>query len=479
MTTGRLYLSHLDWALTADRRRPLIRDATLIVDGDRIAAIGDTGRVLAEHPPGPGDEIRDCSHVGATPGFVDSHVHLSETLARAVFPDVIDTRTWVFHFGKPFYAHVADADEEVSVLLGTAEMLRCGTTCFLDMGAQNDPGITARAAGRTGIRGIVGRHAADTKPARIPRGWSEEMVDHHFFPDHVTALETLEQCVRDWNGYADGRIRCWVNIEGKEPCSLELHVGARALAEELGVGTTYHLASSLEESEISQHKHGTWPVGRIAEHDGLGSNLVIAHAVAVSDSEVELMAEHRTSVAFCPGTSLKIAKGAACIGRYPEMLAHGVTVGLGTDGVAASGNLSLHRQMYVAAGLFKDARRDPTLVGAAEAFRMATIDGARALGWDDEVGSLEAGKKADLLLFDLDHFEWSPCGDPLNALVWSASPASIAETWVDGRPVYAGGRVLGIDELELRAEARARAAAIVRRAGLAADDVPLTTTLYS
>ncbi|HEX6023609.1 MAG TPA: amidohydrolase family protein, partial [Solirubrobacter sp.] len=105
--------------------------------------------------------------------------------------------------------------------------------------------------------------------------------------------------------------------------------------------------------------------------------------------------------------------------------------------------------------------------------------GARALGWDDEIGSLEAGKKADFVLFDLHHFEWAPYGDPLNALVWSASPASIAETWVDGRAVYANGRVQTIDETELRVEAQARAAAIAARAGLIDDDLPLTTTLYA
>jgi 5-methylthioadenosine/S-adenosylhomocysteine deaminase len=479
MATNRTYLTHLAWALTADERAARIDDAALVVEGDRILAIGPTAEVLASNPPEGADVVVECPDRGVTPGFVDTHVHLSETLSRAVFPDTIDTRTWVFHWGKPFYAHVGAADEEVSVLLGTAEMLRCGTTCFLDMGAQNDPGITARAAETTGIRGIVGRHAADRKPERIPRGWSEEMIDHHFFPNHEVALEVLEQCVRDWHGYADGRIRCWVNIEGKEPCSLELHVGARALSERLGVGTTYHLASNLEESEISERRYGRWPVERVEESGGLGSNLVIAHAVAVRDSEVELMARHGTSVAFCPGTSLKIAKGAACIGRYPEMLEAGVTVGVGTDGVSASGNLNLMRQMYVVAGLFKDARRDPRYVGAAQAFRMATIDGARALGWDDEIGSLEPGKKADFVLFDMDHFEWVPYDDPLNALVWSASSASVAETWVEGRPVFAQGRVAGIDEGELRTEARERAASIVERAGLSARDVPLSTTLYS
>lgn len=479
MTTNRTYLAHLAWALTADDRRARIDDAALVVEGDRIVAIGPTAEVLESHPPGSADAVVEQPDRGMTPGFVDSHVHLSETLSRAVFPDTIDTRTWVFHWGKPFYAHVGEADEEVSVLLGTAEMLRCGTTCFLDMGAQNDPGITARAAEATGIRGVVGRHAADRKPERIPRGWSQEMIDHHFFPDHEVALEVLEQCVRDWDGYADGRIRCWVNIEGKEPCSLELHVGARALAERLGVGTTYHLASGLEESEISERRYGQWPVERVAANGGLGPNLVIAHAVAVRDAEIELMADQGTSVAFCPGTSLKIAKGAACIGKYPEMLEAGVTVGLGTDGVSASGNLNLMRQMYVVAGLFKDARRDPRYVGAEQAFRMATIDGASALGWDGEIGSLEPGKKADFVLFDLDHFEWVPYDDPLNALVWSASSASVAETWVGGTRVFAEGRVLEIDEAELRAEARARAAAIVERAGLSARDAPLSTTLYS
>jgi 5-methylthioadenosine/S-adenosylhomocysteine deaminase len=476
MTTNRTYLTHLAWALTGDER---IEDAALVIEADRILALGPTAEVLASHPPESADLVAAHPNRGVTPGFVDTHVHLSETLSRAVFPDTIDTRTWVFHWGKPFYAHVGAEDEKVSVLLGTAEMLRCGTTCFLDMGAQNDPGITARAAEATGIRGIVGRHAADRKPELIPRGWSDEMIDHHFFPNHEVALEVLEQCVRDWDGYADGRIRCWVNIEGKEPCSLELHVGARALAERLGVGTTYHLASNLEESEISERRYGQWPVERVEANGGLGGNLVIAHAVAVRDSEVDLMAQHGTSVAFCPGTSLKIAKGASCIGKYPEMLEAGVTVGVGTDGVSASGNLNLMRQMYVVAGLFKDARRDPRYVGAAQAFRMATIDGARALGWDNEIGSLEPGKKADFVLFDMDHFEWVPYDDPLNALVWSASSASVAETWVDGQQVFAQGRVVRIDEDELRGEARARAAAIVERAGLFSQDVPLSTTLYS
>ena len=423
----------LRFALTVDDNDRVIDDAAILIDGDRIVAIGPSEEVVGAHPMDGVAVVVDGSRYGIVPGFVDSHVHLSETLSRAVFPDNLATRAWVFHWAKPFYAHVGPEDERVSVLLGTTEMLRSGTTCFLDMGSQHDAGITVKAAAEVGIRGATGRHAADVKPAKIPPGWTDEMVEHHFFPTTQIALEVLEDQVRRWDGYADGRIRCWVNIEGKEPCSPELHVGARALAERLGVGTTYHLASSIEEAQVSERRHGLWPVERIADLGGLGSNLVIAHGVAVKESEIPLLAAHGTKVAFCPSSSLKLAKGATAIGKYPEMREAGVTVGVGTDGVSAAGNLNLMRQMYLVAGLFKDARLDAGQIGAREALRMATIEGAKALGWDNEIGSLEVGKCADFVLFDIDHIEWTPYDDPLQALVWSASSASIAQTWVNGR----------------------------------------------
>ena len=472
-----ILIEHLQFAITADASDRVIRDAALVVSDATITDIGTTDEVRERLGARQPERVVDGSRLGVTPGFIDTHVHLSESLSRAVFPDVLATRAWVFHWAKPFYAHVNDDDERISVLTGTAEMLRSGTTCFLDMGAQNDAGLTARAVEEIGIRGVVARHAADVRPEKAPSGWSAEMMDHHFFPNCKTALETLEASVKEWNGYADGRVRCWVNIEGKEPCSVELHIGARQLAQDLGVGTTYHIASSLEESLVSEQKYGVWPVTRIAQHGGLGSNLVLAHAVALKDAEVEMIAEAGTSVAFCPSTSLKLAKGATDIGKYPEMIQHGVTVGLGTDGVSAAGNLNLHRQIHLVAGLFKDSRRDPTLVGARKAIRMATIDGAKALGWDDQIGSLEPGKQADFVLFDLDHHEWTPYRDPEQALVWSASPASIAQTWVAGKPIFADNSISGIDEKGLRVEARERAAAIVERAGLT-HDVPVTTTLY-
>ena len=471
-------IEHLEFLLTVDAADTVVKDAAIVIENDRIVDIGGTAEVAARHAQPGFDRVIDGSRRGMCPGFVDSHVHLSETLSRAVFPDDLDTRTWVFLWAKPFYAHVDEADEHVSALLGCAEMLRAGTTCLLDMGAQNDPAGTVRAMVQAGIRGITGRHAADNRPAVPPPGWSEEMMQHHFFPGPEAALAALSETVERWHNTAEGRIRCWVNIEGKEPCTLALHVGARALADKYGVGTTYHLATSIQEARISQKNYGMSPIQRVADAGGLGPNLVIAHGVTVSEEELKLLHDSGAKIAFCPGTALKLGKGATAFGRYPELIAANVTVSLGTDGVSASGNLNLMRQMYLVAGLFKDARNDASLIGARRALRMATIEGARALLWDNDIGSLEIGKKADFVLFDLNHIEWVPYADPLQALVWSASSASIAETWVDGRALYCDGRVQTIDEPTLYTEARRRAGEIIRRAGLGATAIPKSVSLY-
>jgi cytosine/adenosine deaminase-related metal-dependent hydrolase len=475
----RTFLQGLDFALTVDPHNRVLRDATIVVEADRLRAVGPAAQVAAALRPERGDVVIDGAGLGATPGFVDTHVHLSETLSRSSFPDCVGTRAWVFNWVMPFYGELTAEDERISVIVAAVEMLRCGTTCFLDMGALRDPWTTVPALADIGIRGVTGRHAADVRPEPVPPRWSERMMDLHFFPNAAAALEVLEACVRELNGAGDGRITCWVNIQGKEPCSAELHVGARDLAERLGVGTTYHIASTMEERRSVERRHGRTPVARIAGLEGLGANLVLAHATAVDREEVDMLASHDTKVAFCPGTSLKLAKGATRVGLYPEMMEAGMTVGVGTDGVSASGNLDLKRQMYLAAGLFKDARLDPTAVGAERALRMATIDGARALGMESEIGSLEEGKKADFVLFDLDHIEWTAYRDPVQTLVWSATSASISQTWVDGRALFVDGVVATApDEADLRMEARARAARLIQAAGLDQKAVPLEAAVY-
>jgi 5-methylthioadenosine/S-adenosylhomocysteine deaminase len=474
----RILIDNVDYLLTVDQHDSVLEHASVVIEDTRIAAVGRADDIAARYRGSHFDRIIDGRRTLLMPGLIEAHVHLSEQLSRGLFPDSLTTRPWVFNWAKPFYAAVDEEAEHWSVLLACLEMIKTGTTCFLDMGSQNDAGITVRAAAQAGMRGITGRHAADVKPEVIPPYWTPEMVAHHFFRDADEALAALEACVKRWHGYADGRIRCWVNIEGKEPCSPELHRGARQLAERLGVGTTYHIASSIEEARVSEQKYGLWPVERLERIGALGPNLVLAHVVAIKDHEIDLLAQRGTKVAFCPGTSLKIAKGATRIGKYPEMLAAGITVALGCDGVSAAGALDMTRQLYLAAGLFKDARMDAAMIPARQAIRMATIEGARALLWEDEIGSVEVGKRADLIFFDLNQVEWVPCNDPVQTLVYAATGNSVKHSMINGTLVMENRRVLTLNEGEVIEQARRLTERVVARSGLKRSQIPITTSLY-
>ncbi|MGH3005789.1 MAG: amidohydrolase family protein [Gaiellaceae bacterium] len=475
---SRLLLENADFVLTVDPEDRVLDGASLVVSDGVIEAVGAAEEIAADYADVSFDEVISGRNRLVAPGLVDSHLHLSEQLSRSLFPDCLNTRAWVFNWAKPFYAAVHEEDEYLSALTASIEMIRSGTTCFLDMGAQTDPGETIRALDEIGIRGITGRHAADRRPDRLPPHWTQEMVERHFFQNTDEAVAELRRCIEQWNNSAGGRVHCWANIEGKEPCTPELHVRSRALAEELGVGTTYHIATSIEEARVSERKYGLWPVERISQMGGLGANLVLAHAVALKDYEVGLLAESGAKVAFCPGTSLKLAKGATRIGRYPELMESGVTIALGCDGTSAAGSLDMMRQMYLAAGLFKDARMNAELVSARQAIRLATIAGAQTLLWDDEIGSLEVGKRADLITFDLTDVEWTPCHDPEQAFVYSATPRSLRTVVIDGRIVLDEGTLTTVDEAEVLREAHDRARAIVERSGLVPGQTPVTTTAY-
>jgi 5-methylthioadenosine/S-adenosylhomocysteine deaminase len=193
---------------------------------------------------------------------------------------------------------------------------------------------------------------------------------------------------------------------------------------------------------------------------------MLTHCTAVTDAEVRLLADRGTKVAFCPGAALRLAKGTTRIGKIPEMLAAGVTVSLGADGVSSSGTFDHARLAGLVAGLFKDARMDPALVPAETALEMATCNGARAILWDDALGSVEVGKIADLTIYDLETPEWTPRHDVVRNLVYCADGRSVRTVLVDGRIVYDDGRAMGIDASQALADASAAGDRIARRVGL-------------
>jgi cytosine/adenosine deaminase-related metal-dependent hydrolase len=208
---------------------------------------------------------------------------------------------------------------------------------------------------------------------------------------------------------------------------------------------------------------GKRPIQHLAEIGVLGPNVSLTHMVHVDGDEVAILAETGTNVIHCPGAALKGGYGATAVGRFPEMAEAGVTLLLGTDG---GDQADMMKSISLVAGLFKDARRDASLFPAHQALEMATVNGAKALGMSDRIGSLEVGKKADLVLHDTDRPEWRPLSNVVSQLVWSADGRGVHSVWVDGRRVVDNYRCTTIDEEKLYAEAQAAADSITGRSGL-------------
>jgi 5-methylthioadenosine/S-adenosylhomocysteine deaminase len=207
-------------------------------------------------------------------------------------------------------------------------------------------------------------------------------------------------------------------------------------------------------------------IEHLAELGVLGANVVITHLVHISDAEIELLAQSDTTVAHCPTTALKVGYGVTRIGKFPEMVARGVNVGIGTDGNNGSNYSDLMRATYLVAGLDKDARGDASLFPAEEVFALATLNGARAIGLAHDIGSLEPGKKADFIFHDTHRPEWRPLLNVANQLVWAADGRGVHSVWVDGVRVVDNYRSTMIDEERLYADVQVAGEAIVKRSGL-------------
>ncbi|MGI9644608.1 MAG: amidohydrolase family protein, partial [Ilumatobacteraceae bacterium] len=211
---------------------------------------------------------------------------------------------------------------------------------------------------------------------------------------------------------------------------------------------------------------GHRPMVHLAELGVLGSDVAMTHCVQVDDQELAIMAETGVHVAHCPTTALKVSYGVTQVGKMPEMVGAGINVGIGTDGNNASNYSDLMRATYLVAGLFKDARQDPQMFPAEMAYEMATLGGAAAMQMSDQIGSLEVGKKADVVLHDTDRPEWRPLLNVMNQLVWSADGRGVHTVIVDGRTVVENGRMVTVDEQQLYAAAQRSGEMITARSGL-------------
>jgi 5-methylthioadenosine/S-adenosylhomocysteine deaminase len=434
--------------LTLDAERRILRDGCVAFDGAEVVAVGPSDEVLGSL--GEGAKVVDCSGRVIVPGFVDVHVHLGEQLMRGLVPDDAAPDEWLPDWLLPAYAALTPDEEALGARLAVAELLLTGTTTFCEAGTLLEWEAVADAIQPTGVRAQLGRWTWD-----LPEG-PERM--------RASAAEGLEETARMLVRLRErdcSRVTGAVILLGMGTASEGLLRDAPALAKSEGVPHAMMWASTAP-----QHGGTMLHASKLAEWGWTAERAKLTHAVYVEDEEVELIAEGGASVAHCPTAALRHVKGISRHGKFPEMLAAGIAVGLGGDSANGSNHFNMLRLAYLAATLYKDFRMDQTLVPPELALEMATLHGARCLGMADRIGSLEPGKLADLVVFSTEHPEWRPLLHPVQNLVLNATDRSIEAVWVDGRKLVEDGRLLTMDMPALLAEADVAAAALLERVDL-------------
>ncbi len=413
--------------VTMNAERSIFRRGAILIKGETIEAVGPSEEMEARY--------RDASRFDAKnrlilPGFIDTHVHLSEHIVRSLIPD--DAPDWMSRWLMPIYASLSPEDEYTSAMLALIEMAKTGTTTFCEAGTCINPEAALEALQRAGLRGVLGRWTWDLPP---DPGRMKQTTDQ--------ALAANEDFLGTVRKLSNDRVKAWPLILGMGTASEALMKGAKALADRSGVGMGMMHASNIPSLETRETIQS---LRRFEEWGLLEPNLKLTHMVYVGDDDIDLLKSHGVKISHCPTAAMKHCKGLSRYGKFPEMAEKGVCVSLGADSANGSDHINMLRIMNLVACLYKDMHMKPSFLPAETVLEMATIRGAEALLLDKEIGSIEPGKKADLVLFDLDHPEWRPLLNIPNSLVYSVSERSINTVFVGGNVVLENGKMSNVDE---------------------------------
>ena len=429
--------------VTMDQDSSIVRGDVLIRDG-RIAEVGEA--INAET-----DETIDATGCAVLPGFVQTHIHLCQTLFRGAADD-LSLIDWLKKRVWPMEAAHTPASIRASAQLGIAELIKGGTTCALTMETVRHTEEVLRVAEESGFRATIGKCMMD-KGDDVPS------------PLHENARASIDESlalIEKWHGRGNGRVRCCFAPRFAISCTRELLAEVSQLAKKHDVMIHTHASENKSECEIVERETGKRNVAYLDSLGISGAHVVLAHCVHLATEEMEILARTKTNVAHCPSSNLKLGSGLA---RVAEMLARKIPVSLGADGAACNNRLDMFTEMRAAALLQKLAH-GPEVLPAAQVLRMATIDGARALGLDQEIGSIETEKRADVIVVDLNRIHSSPPRDVVSTLVYSAQPADVRTAIIDGHVVMRAGELTRLDELSVIQDANREAALLIERAGI-------------
>ncbi|MFO7706802.1 MAG: amidohydrolase, partial [Desulfobacterales bacterium] len=417
-TSADLLVTH-GLLLTVDAENRVIPDGAVAVRGGRIAAVGPS----AELGSRPAAEVIDARGGIVMPGLVNTHTHAAMSLFRGLADD-LPLMSWLNDHIFPAEAALDAEQVRQGSLLACAEMILSGTTTFCDMYLFE--AAVAGAAQQAGMRAVVGEVLFDFPSP----GYGD--------------LENGFACTQRLIDAFRGDPLITVAVEPHSPylCRPELLTRAFRLAERHGLPMVIHLSETAGEVEAVQARYGRTPVGHLAALGLLAANVLACHCVALTEEDIGLLQARAVKVSHNPESNMKLASGIAPV---PRLLAAGICVGLGTDGAASNNNLDLFQEMDTAAKLHKGRALDPTVMDAQTVLRMATIDGARALGLGERTGSIEAGKQADLIILDTRKPHLTPMYHPASHLVYAARGSDVSTVVIDGRVVMRERRILTFD----------------------------------
>ena len=429
--------------VTMDPKRRIL-DADVVVRDGRIEAVGRTG--------GRADErtVIDCAGLVILPGLVQAHIHLCQTLFRGLADDLA-LEDWLAKRIWPLEAAHTEESVYWSAMLGAAELLLGGTTAILDMETVRHTGAAFEALESIGLRATSGKCLMDA--ASNPPALRE--------PTDRAVAESADLCAK-WHGAAGGRLRYCFAPRFAPSCTGPLLRAVSDLAERAGAVIHTHAAETPVELQIVKRETGNDELSYLDSVGISGPRVALAHCVWVDKEGIARLARQRTNVVHCPSSNLKLGSGVAPI---PEMLAAGCRVGLGADGAPCNNRLDAFTEMRLAA-LIQKPRLGPDALPAAQALELATLGGARALGLETEIGSIEVGKRADLVALDLEGPHSQPAeADLVSRIVYSARASDVRHVLVDGHVVVKDARLKTAKVEEIRREANAQARRLRRAVG--------------
>lgn len=422
-----------------------------IVSGDVFIRDGRIESVRST--PTNAEIVLDATGCVVLPGFVQTHLHLCQTIFRGAADD-LPLLEWLKQRVWPLEAAHSANSIRASARLAVAELIKGGTTCALTMETVNHTEEVFKVIAETGFRATVGKCMMD-KGDDVPGPLHEET--------EASIRESLE-LLSAWHGQGNGRIRYCFAPRFALSCSRELLQRVAELAKENGVMIHTHASENKNECALVESETGQRNVAYLDSLGVSGEHVVLAHCVHLDEQEVETLARTRTRVAHCPSSNLKLGSGVA---EVTKLLQRGVSVSLGADGAACNNRLDMFTEMRSMA-LLQKAMLGPEALQANQALRIATIEGAKALGLESEIGSLEIGKQADVILLNLDTLHSSPYSDPISAVVYSAQSSDVKSVIINGELVMKDRELLTLDEESVLREANHERKALMERAGIAA-----------